>query len=75
MFLLLTSVEMPSRNPDLVSMHRLLHRHEWSDIHDWVGAIGTLADLSDAEIEQVTIPCRQDPGATEGEGKEEAGGA
>ena len=56
-------------------MHRLLHRHEWSDIHDWVGAISTLADLSDAEIEQVTIP-RQPAFTTDRpEGDSEGGGS
>lgn len=70
--MLMTSAEMASRNPNLDSMHRLLHHHQWSDIQDWVGAIGTLADLTDAEIEQVAIPREQGPAdaeCTEGESK------
>jgi hypothetical protein len=51
-------------------MHRVLHRHQWSDIHDWVGALGTLADLTDAEIEQVAIPRQQGLAATEDAGGE-----
>lgn len=65
---------MSARNAILNSMHHLLHRHQWSDIHDWVGAIGTLADLTDAEIEQVAVP-RQQGSATEcAEDESEAGG-
>ena len=49
---------MTARHADLDAMHRLLRRHEWSDIDDWVRAIGALADLSDAEIEQVAADPR-----------------
>ena len=55
-------------------MHHLLHRHQWSDIHDWVGAIGTLADLTDAEIEQVAIPRQQGAGDAECPGGSGDGG-
>lgn len=58
-FIMLMSAEMALRNPDLDLMHRLLHHHQWSDIQDWIGALGTLADLTDAEIEQVAIPRQQ----------------
>ena len=56
---------MTSRNRDLDSMHRLLHHHQWNDIQDWIGALGTLADLTDAEIEQVAIPRQQGAGDAE----------
>jgi hypothetical protein len=44
---------MNGRYADLESMHRLLHCHLWSDIGDWVRAVGELADLTDTEIERV----------------------
>jgi hypothetical protein len=50
---------------NLDSMHRLLHCHQWSDIGEWVRAVGTLAELTDAEIEQVATPRRQDNAADE----------
>ncbi len=66
---------MSARRANLISMHRLLHRHQWSDIQDWVGALGTLADLTDAEIEQVAIPREQSPGDVEcTEGESDTGG-
>jgi hypothetical protein len=52
---------MKARNANLDSMHRLLHCHRWTDIGDWVRAIGDLADLTDAEIELVATPVRDQP--------------
>ena len=47
---------MKARNANLDSMHRLLHCHCWTDIGEWVTAIGDLADLTDDEIERVATP-------------------
>lgn len=55
---------MDTQRTDLHSMHRLLHCHQWSDVGEWVRAVGSLAELTDAEIEQVAMPIR-DHGPTE----------
>lgn len=55
-------------------MHYLLHRHQWSDIHDWVGAMSILADLTDAEIEQVAVPRQQESCTKCTEDESQAGG-
>ena len=47
---------MSGTKPDLDAMHRLLHRHEWSHLEDWVRALGDLADLTDQQIEALTKP-------------------
>ena len=63
---------MALRNPDLNSMHRLLHRHQWGDIDDWVRALRALADLSDAEIDKLAQPRSRNVSAT-GRTAEDAG--
>jgi hypothetical protein len=47
---------MKARNANLDAMHRLLHRHCWTDVGEWARAIGDLADLTDDEIERVAAP-------------------
>ena len=55
--MLQASFEMNARHADL-NLHRLLHCHLWTDISDWVRAVGELADLTDAEIERVVRPTK-----------------
>jgi hypothetical protein len=49
---------MSAQHADLAVMHRLLYCHLWTDLGDWVRAVGELADLSDAEIERVVRPTK-----------------
>lgn len=51
---------MSGLKPDLDAMHRLLHRHEWANLGDWVQALGALADLTEQEIEIVVAPAAGD---------------
>lgn len=37
----------------LRQIHRVVHRHDWVDLGEWVDGIDRLADLSDAELEEV----------------------
>lgn len=47
---------MHMSKPDPDVMRRILHRHQWSDIADWVQALDDLADLNDEEIECLASP-------------------
>lgn len=38
---------------NLRQIHRVVHRHEWLDLGEWVAGIEALADLSDDELEAV----------------------
>lgn len=38
---------------NLRQIHRVVHRHDWVDIGEWVAGIESLADLSDDELEEV----------------------
>lgn len=44
-------MHMSKPDPDI--LHRILHRHQWSDVADWVHALDDLAGLNDKEIEQL----------------------
>ena len=42
---------MTTLEQDLPGLHRLLYRHQWTDVADWGRAIATLAELSEPEID------------------------
>ncbi len=44
---------MSTLDQDLPGLHRLLYRHQWTDVADWGRAIAALADLSEAEIDRL----------------------
>ncbi|MBK8173978.1 MAG: hypothetical protein IPK66_01345 [Rhodospirillales bacterium] len=37
----------------LVDMQRVVFRHDWCDLAEWVRALDELADLTDSEIESL----------------------
>jgi len=39
--------------PDLEQLNRILYQHKWRSLQDWVTTLDELADLSDAEIEEI----------------------
>jgi hypothetical protein len=38
---------------DLEQLNRILYQHKWRSLTDWVTTLDQLADLSDAEIEEI----------------------
>jgi hypothetical protein len=38
---------------DLEQLNRILYQHKWRSLQDWVTTLDELADLSDAEIEEI----------------------
>ena len=38
-----------------VDLSRVIFAHDWQDVSEWVRALDHLADLTDAEIEGLTI--------------------
>lgn len=38
---------------NLRQIHRVVHRHDWIDLSEWVNGIDCLADLTDQELEEV----------------------
>lgn len=44
---------MATAQSEIRDMGRVLCAHQWRDLHEWVGAIRALAELSDAEIVEI----------------------
>jgi hypothetical protein len=42
-----------SGQASMLHLHRVVYRHEWADLEEWVGAVRALADLSDAAIDEL----------------------
>jgi hypothetical protein len=45
------------------SMSRVLYRHDWDNLDDWVDALNDLADLSDDDIDDVVRIANREPDA------------
>jgi hypothetical protein len=45
------------------SMSRVLYRHSWDSLDDWVDALNDLADLSDDDIDDVVRIANREPDA------------
>ena len=45
------------------SMSRVLYRHNWDNLDDWVDALNDLADLSDDDIDDVVRIANREPDA------------
>jgi hypothetical protein len=45
------------------SMSRVLYRHNWDSLDDWVDALNDLADLSDDDIDDVVRIANREPDA------------
>jgi hypothetical protein len=45
------------------SMSRVLYRHNWDSLDDWVDALNELADLSDDDIDDVVRIANREPEA------------
>ena len=45
------------------SMSRVLYRHNWDSLDDWVDALNDLADLSDDDIDEVVRIANREPDA------------
>ena len=43
------------------SMSRVLYRHNWDSLDDWVDALNDLADLSDDDIDDVVRIANREP--------------
>lgn len=39
--------------PNVAKMRRVLYRHDWSSLDEWVEALGELADCSDEAVDEV----------------------
>lgn len=39
--------------PNVAKMSRVLYRHEWSSLDEWVEALAELADCNDQAIDEV----------------------
>lgn len=37
----------------LRQINRVVHRHDWADLDEWVTGIARLADLSDQDLEDI----------------------
>jgi hypothetical protein len=49
----------------LREINRVVHRHEWVNLGEWVVGIDCLADLSDGELEELErMGCSDDAGAS-----------
>jgi hypothetical protein len=46
---------------DLQNMSRVLHRHDWDTLDDWVHAVDELAELNDDDIENVVRMADREP--------------
>ncbi|MBL8668602.1 MAG: hypothetical protein JNM48_14180 [Rhodospirillales bacterium] len=46
---------MSTQQQDLPRLHRLLYRHQWTDVADWGRAIAALADLSEPDIDRLLM--------------------
>jgi hypothetical protein len=43
------------------SLRRILYRHKWQNIEEWVGSLAVLADMSDDDINRIVEePARED---------------
>ncbi|MGF1639569.1 MAG: hypothetical protein ACFCUO_01320 [Rhodospirillales bacterium] len=47
----------------LQTMSRVLYRHSWESLDDWVDALDDLADLDDADIDEVVRIAQREPDA------------
>jgi hypothetical protein len=43
------------------TMSRVLYRHNWDSLDDWVDALNDLADLSDDDIDDVVRIANREP--------------
>jgi hypothetical protein len=50
-----------ARQVSLRHLHRVVYRHDWTSLDEWVGAVHALADLSDAAIDELTASGNQNP--------------
>jgi hypothetical protein len=46
---------------DLNQISRVLYRHKWASLEDWVRSLDELADLTDDEIDEVKRLSRAEP--------------
>lgn len=50
-----------SRDPVILDdIHRVVYRHKWASLEDWVRSLDELADLDDDDIDEVERLTRSD---------------
>jgi hypothetical protein len=47
--------------PNVAKMRRVLYRHDWSSLDEWVEALGELADCSDEAVDEVVRSVHREP--------------
>ena len=48
--------------PNVAKMRRVLYRHDWSSLDEWVEALGELADCSDEAVDEVVRSVHRETG-------------
>jgi hypothetical protein len=41
---------------DMQKVRRVVYRHDWSSLAEWVGALDELADMTDEQISELVRP-------------------